>query len=328
MRRILFVIFLFFAVASPAFAADGRFTVMMLLFRGITPAEQGFMDYLKERLPVDFVIRDAEGKGARIAEHVAEAKRLRPDLIYAFGTSVTLAAVGAEGKIDPARHITDIPVVFNIVADPIGSGLAKAFLPTGRNLTGVSHLVPIPDQIKTIRRFKPVKLVGVIYNPHEANSMLSVEELRRMAIEFEFGMTEAPLQIPRGQQPTAQDIETAMAALLAVKPDIVYLPSDSSLIRQAAVITEVALNADIAVFSATEDPVRKAGALAGLVSNYYNAGTFAAHKAEQILRKSTTAEKTPIETLQRFSLVVNMRAARRLGIFPPMDLIKIAELLK
>jgi len=65
----------------------------------------------------------------------------------------------------------------------------------------------------------------------------------------------------------------------------------------------------------------------GLVSNYANAGAFAGYKAEQILLGKTAAGKVPIETLQRFALVINMKAARLLGIYPPLDLIKIAELL-
>jgi putative ABC transport system substrate-binding protein len=35
----------------------------------------------------------------------------------------------------------------------------------------------------------------------------------------------------------------------------------------------------------------------------------------------------PIDTLQRFALVVNMKIAAQLGVYPPLDLIKIAELL-
>jgi putative ABC transport system substrate-binding protein len=65
----------------------------------------------------------------------------------------------------------------------------------------------------------------------------------------------------------------------------------------------------------------------GLVSNYSNAGAFAGYKAEQILLGKTVAGKIPIETLQRFALVVNMKAATQLGVYPPLDLIKIAELL-
>src|SRR6185436_11181522 len=127
MRRLVFltVLLLLCAFSTAAPAADSRYSVLLLLYRGMTEAEKGFMEYLRPRVPVDFVIRDAGADRVRIAEFVEEAKRMRPNLIYTFGTTVTLDTVGAIGKIDPARHITDMPVVFNIVADPVGAGLAR-----------------------------------------------------------------------------------------------------------------------------------------------------------------------------------------------------------
>ncbi len=329
MRRLVFLAVLFlcgFSTIAPA--AENRYTVLMLLYRGMTEAEKGFMEYLQRRVPVDFVIRDAGADRVRIAEFVEEAKRMRPNLIYAFGTTVTLDTVGAVGKIDPARHIADIPVVFNIVADPVGAGLAREFAATGRNLTGVSHLVPMPAQLKTMQRLKAVKRLGVVYNPHEANSVLSVRELRRHAGEFGFGLIEAPLSTPVGQKVTPHEVAAAMHGLLVSRPDFIYLPSDSSLIQQAAAIVGPARTAGVPVISATESPIRQQGALLGLVSSYYNAGAYAGYKAEQILTGKKPAGSIPIDTLQRFTLLVNMNTAGQLGVYPPMDLVPIAELLR
>jgi putative ABC transport system substrate-binding protein len=291
----------------------------------MTPAEQGFIEYLKARLPVEFVIRDVDRDRSKVMEFVAEAKSRRVDLIYTFGTTVTLDTVGAAGKVDPNLNVIDIPVVFNIVADPVGAGLASAFAATGRNLTGVSHLVPMPDQLRAMQRFRKVRKLGVIYNSLEANSKLAVEQLRQLAPQFQFDLIEVPLL--SGQTPDAREIGEAVHRLLASKPDFVYLPSDSSLIERAAMIVGLASAAGVPVISATEDPIRKAGALMGLVSNYSNAGDFAGYKAEQILAGKAAVGKVPIDTLQRFALVVNMKTAIQLGVYPPLDLIKIAELL-
>lgn len=308
-------------------AAEQRQTVFMLLYRGMTDAERGFVDYLKRRLPVDFVIRDAGADRAKIAEFVAEAKRTRPALVYTFGTTVTLDAVGASGKIDPARHITGIPVVFNIVADPVGAGLAAGYIATGRNLTGVSHLVPMDMQLRTVRRLRPLNRLGVIYNPHEANSVLAVKELRQQAGALRFALAEAPLSIAPGHKPVQGDIADAMRKLIDARPDVIYLPSDSSLIPQAAEIVGPAAAAGLPVVSATEAPIREHGALLGLVSSYYNAGAYAGYKAELILTGKRTAGEIPVDTLQRFTLLVNMKTAIRLDVYPPLDLVPIAELI-
>jgi putative ABC transport system substrate-binding protein len=328
LHRTVLAIILTAALTLGAAAQEKTYKVMVVLFRGTTAAEQGFMDYLKERIPVEFVLRNVDGDRAKVADFVKEAKRDRPDLIYAFGTTVTLEMVGAVGKVEPDRHITDIPVVFNIVADPIGASIATASAATGRNVTGVSHLVPMEDQLRVMQRFKTVRKLGVIFNPYEANSALAVEQLKQHSTAAAgYELVEEALQTAPGQKPSPTDISDAMQRLAASRPDFIYLPSDSSLIERAATIIGQATTAKIPVISATEGPIRDDGALLGLVSNYYNAGAFAAHKAEQILVGKQPAGRIPIETLQRFALVVNMTTAIQLGIYPPLDLIKIAELL-
>ena len=58
----------------------------------------------------------------RMPAFLEEIRATRPDLVYTWGTSVTLGAVGAHDGIVQGRHITDIPVVFTLVRS---SGLAK-----------------------------------------------------------------------------------------------------------------------------------------------------------------------------------------------------------
>jgi putative ABC transport system substrate-binding protein len=327
MRRLLSgIILCTLLLCGGTLAQEKRYKVMMILFRGTTPAETGFMDHLSSRLPVEFLVRDVAGESRKAHEFVEEARRERVDLIYTFGTSVTLEVVGATGKIDPAVHVTDIPVVFNIVADPVGAGLAPAFAATGRNLTGVSHLVPMADQLRAMQRFRQVAKLGVIYNASEPNSRLAVAQLRGLVGQFKLQLVEAA--IISGPKPEAAEIAQAMRPLIAARPGFIYLPSDSSLIERADAIVELARPAGIPIISATEGPIREDGALMGLVSNYANAGAFAGYKAEQILRGKEAVSNIPIETLRRFTLVVNMTTAVQLGIYPPLELIKIAELLQ
>jgi len=155
--------------------------------------------------------------------------------------------VGALGNVDPTVHVTDIPIVFNIVADPVGAGLATAFAATDRNLTGVSHIVPMPDQLRAMQQFRSVRKLGVIYNSLEANSKLAVEQLRQLAPQFQFELLETPLL--SGQKPDAREIGEAMHRLIQSRPDFIYLPSDSSLIERAAVIVRFASAAGVPLIS-------------------------------------------------------------------------------
>ena len=111
--------------ARSAFAQRSNYTVMLILFRGQTAAEEAFMLYLKERLSVEFLSRDIDGDRTKIRHFINEARQRRVDLVYTFGTTVTQDVAGVLGSVDRNRHLVDIPVVFNIVADPVGAGIAE-----------------------------------------------------------------------------------------------------------------------------------------------------------------------------------------------------------
>lgn len=318
------------AIAAPSAApsATPSFKIMLLLYRGTTDAETGFMDYFKKRkIPVEFIIRDAQADNRKIAEFVAEAKQIRPNLIYTFGTTMTSEVVGLQGAVDPARHITDIPVVFNIVADPVGAKLVKSLKSSGRNLTGASHLVPLSAQMKALQSLRSTQKLGVIYNPQEKNSQLTVQELENLAPRMNMTLNLVPVTNNPEQRPDTDNLNRALAELIASRPQFIYIPSDSFLIKNARLVVQAANAANIPVFAATEAPIRTDGALAGLVSTYYNVGEFAAYKAEQILQKKVAPANIPIEVLHRFTFLVNMRAAKKLRLYPPAQVVKIAELI-
>lgn len=304
------------------------YKVMMILYRGSTDAEKGFVAYFKRHhIDVDFIVRDAQADNSKIAGFVAEARALRPDLIYTFGTTVTAEVAGLVGAVDPARHITDIPIVFDIVADPVGAKLVKSLKGSGRNLTGASHLVPLAAQMKALQAMRPTQTLGVVYNPMEKNSTLAVQELDGTAASLGLTVVAVPVVLDSVGKPTPEGVVAAMQTLVAKKPQFIYIPSDSFLIKNADMVVRAAGRAQIPVFAATEAPIRNDGALLGLVSNYFNVGELAAYKAEQILSKKLAPADVPIETLNRFTYLVNMGAAKSLGVYPPLSVVKVAELL-
>ena len=334
LRRFLLVMCCLVAALPSARASQSAgkqvkpFKIMMILYRGSTDAEKGFMDYFKRRnIPVEYVIRDAQADNARIAGFVREARDLKPDLIYTFGTTVTAEVVGLDGQVDPARHITDIPVVFDIVADPVGARLVSTLKSSGRNLTGASHLVPLLAQMNALESMRKVQSLGVIYTPLEKQSALTVQELQAVVPKYGMSLKLAPVVLDTRSKPTPEGIIAAMDALIAKKPDFIYIPSDSFLIKNANIVVRAAQAAHIPVFAATEAPIRNDGALLGLVSTYFNVGELAGYKAEQILVRKTPAAQLPMESLNRFTYLVNMGAARKLGVYPPLSVVKLAELI-
>ena len=302
-------VLLWLILSFPVLAADSS-TVLMITFRGITAAERGFMNHFRKKdLPVRFVLRDCNNDKARLPAFISEIPGLKPDLIYAFGTTVAVGLAGA-----PAAG--DIPLVCNIIADPAGAGLVK----TGRDLTGVCHLVPVAVQVRAIRSMLPFRTLGVIYNPLEKNSVLMVEQLEKCRDSCSFKVIKIAAAPPADPAPAVERLKAAGAELL-------YLPSDSYIISRAGGIAARAAALKLPVFSATEEPILKSGALFGVVSRYYNAGQFAGHKAEQILFHGMKARDIPFETLSRFSFIINMKTARQIGFIPPILTLKFAEVV-
>lgn len=304
-----------------------RSKIMMILWRGETAVEQGFREQLHaEGIDADLIVRNAGQDVKKIAGFVAEAKLIRPDLVYVWGTPATLAAVGKRGESTPGQHITDIPVVFTMVSAPEAVRLVDVSRLSGRNITGTSHVVPVADQLKAIRTYRKFSRLAVIYNPAEANSVINIDELREEAQLQSFTLIEEPVPLLNGQ-PNAAELSATLARLAAKDPQFLYLGPDSFIGANSALITQEAIELGLPTFSATEPALRNNRALFGLVSRYDNLGRLTAHKAAQILRDKKNPGAIPVETLKRFSLVIRMDVARRLSFYPPISMLDYAELI-
>jgi putative ABC transport system substrate-binding protein len=81
------------------------------------------------------------------------------------------------------------------------------------------------------------------------------------------------------------------------------------------------------VAAAYEDMAAKSQALVAVASRYYNVGRLAGFQAEQVLVNGFDPIDIPIRSLRRFSYVVNMETARRLGVYPPLMVLRYAEVV-
>ncbi len=314
--------------AAPADAGQAKpFRIYLVLWRGVTDAERGFMSYFEENhIPAEFVVRDAGKDKTKLAGFIDEIKRVKPDLVYTFGTTVTTVVAGKAGAVDPAKNVTNVPIVFNIVADPLGAGLTKTLSGTGRNLTGTSHSVPLPTQIKAMETLDKFKTVGAIYNPLETNSALAIKQLGPMLEKDGIDFVPVPVPVKDGMA-QLDGVPQAVDKLAKAGAQIVYLPSDSFLISNAQTVVQAIHDHGIPTFSATETPIRKAGALIGIVSNYFTVGKFAGYKARQILVDGKKAGSIPIETLAKYTFLVDLDTMKKLDYYPPVPVLQFAAVV-
>jgi len=327
-RRRMLQFALAVAGSRAAVAQERPLHIYMILFRGETEVERGFRNYFAVRgIAATLVVRDIAGELTRIPALIAEARALAVDLIYTWGTSVTLAVVGAQKERNPARHVTDIPVVFVMVTSPENAGLVTTRSGGQRNFTGAVHVVPLDRQLVAMRAYRSFSRLAVVFNPAEPNSRQIVTELREAARRERFELIEGIVPLIAGQ-PDPAALPALVATLARQKPSLLYLGPDSFLATHRKVFTEAAVAAGLPIFSATERPLRDGKALFGLVSPYENVGQLAARKVEQILRRHIAPQDIAIETLGRFSYIVNMPVASALEFYPPLKVLNYAEIIR
>lgn len=315
------------ALAGPAFSQDRRpYRIFMMLFRGWEEACDGFRDYFRSReIPVELIIRDARQQRPAIEEMVREAKDLRPDLVYVWGTTTAVVALGPWDSPDPRRYITDLPVVFNIVTEPVANRLIRSLEQPGRNATGTLYIVPVETQMRTMAAYRSFTKVGSIFSPAESNSVLTLQGLKRFAETSGFSVIERPAPLTSDRRIVPESIPELVADLQRESVDWIYIPPDTALQDVRMELTDSAINARIATFAASERFVSFANGLTGLVCRYYNIGQFTGFKADQILRLGKRPDEIPVETLNRFSFLINMRTANILRFYPPLRMLRYAE---
>ncbi|WP_029008036.1 ABC transporter substrate-binding protein [Azospirillum halopraeferens] len=315
------------ALAAPV--PDRTYRIFMVLGRGESDNEFGFKDYLARRgLRVEYTIRNAGGDPARLPAIVDEIREQRPDLIYSWGTPQTRGLVGPYDEPDPGRYITDIPVVFTFVAAPLDARIVPDLARPGRNVTGTVHIAPIPVQMNTIQAYRPIRRLGVVFNPAERNSVLTVEDLRAEAAGRGVELLEEPVPLLAEGKPDADAVPGLVARLADRGAEMLYIGPDTFIaFHNRSVVARTALERRLPTFSVTELIVRTDRAMLALASSSYGIGRFTAYKATQILLDGLSPGTIPVETLKRFSIIINMPVVRELEFYPPISLLNFAEVI-
>ena len=308
---------------GPLEAAAAR-RIYMVTWRGRTEVEAGFESYLRQRgVAAELVWRDAAQDRGRLRGFLAEIRETRPDLVYTWGTPATL---GIAGRYDEPL-LTDVPVVFVVVAQPVATNIVPRLKGQGRDVTGVPHVAPIAAQLEAMAAYRRFKRLGVLYNSTEPNSVAVAAELRAAAASRGAQLVEATFALDAAGRPSADGVEQRIAELRAQGVQWLYLGPDTFLFTHLARVAEAAKRERLPTFATTESLIEgPPEVLAGLVSRYRSIGEFAAYKAEQVLNGGKRARDVPIEPLTRFSFVVRADVARSLDFLPPIALLNYAEM--
>jgi putative ABC transport system substrate-binding protein len=308
---------------------DKPFKIYMVVWRGCEDACRGFQDYFQEEgVEVNFIIRNANRDKTRLSAFVHEAKELGVDLVLTWGTSVTVGIIGTLDDSNPAKHITDIPAVFMIVADPVGAGIIPTYESSGRtNVTGTRNRVPEEVQMKAIRAYRYFKRLGIIYNTNELNSVLNVKKIRTLAKKMRFELFERSIDLDVNGKPIIESVPQKIKELKNRNVAFIYVGSSSFLMRHRDYLTNSAIEQGVPIVAAYEAMARKSNALLAVASRYHSVGKLAGFQAKNILINKIAPIDLPILSLSRYSYVINMETARKLRLYPPIKVLRYAEVV-
>jgi putative tryptophan/tyrosine transport system substrate-binding protein len=260
----------------------------------------------KEGETVRFVYESAQGQPATAAQIARQLVGQRPAIIVPISTPSSQAVVAAT---------RDIPVVFTAVTDPVGAQLVRSTEKPGGNVTGLSDLSPVADQLKLIREITPnVKRLGVIYNPGEANSVTLVRLLKDLAGNAGIEVQEAPAN-------KSADAQAAARSLIG-KVDAVYVPTDNTVVSALESVVGVTQDAKLPLYAGDTDSVGR-GALASVGFDYHDVGLQTATLVDRVLKGEKPGE-IPVQFATGTDLFINKSAAQKIGLVIPEAVLKRA----
>jgi len=196
-------------------------------------AEEGFI----EGENVEYDVQNAEGDMTVAASIAQKFVSDKADLILSIATPTSQAAVNAvEG--------TDIKIVFGSVTDPVEAGLVDSWDKPGGNVTGISDWADVGSQIQLIMDISPnVKKLGTIYNAGEVNSVVQIDELKKVAPSLGID------QIVEATVATSADVLAATQSLVG-RVDAIWVPTDNAVVSAFESAVKVCEDNQIPLFAA------------------------------------------------------------------------------
>lgn len=253
---------------------------------------------------VKVVFQNAQGQPATAAQIARKFVGDKPVVIVAISTPSAQAAMAATKSI---------PIVFSAVSDPVAAKLVNSAEKPDGNVTGASDRSPIAEQIDLIREMTPnAKNIGIIYNPGEANSVVNVTLFKDAAVKK--GVTTIDATATK-----SSDVQAAARALVG-KADVIYVPTDNTIISALESAIGVANAAKIPLHTGDTDSVAR-GAIASLGVNYYQLGVHAGEQVIRILKGDKIAD-IPVVFGKGTDLYVSKKTAALIGVTIPDTVLK------
>src|SRR5262245_33743116 len=258
--------------------------------------------------------RYGEGKADRLPALAAELVRLKVDVIVSSGSETTGYAKEAT---------VTIPIVMAQDRDPVGTGFVASLARPGGNITGLSRLAPelSGKQLELLKEIDPrlsrVAVLGTSTQPGTAQ-VLKETELAAGA----FGVKLQYLDVPN-----SKDIETAFRAASKGRADAVLVLSNAIFNSDRTRVVELAAKSRLPAIYSIREYVEAGGLMSYGVREadlFRRAATY----VDKILKGAKPGD-LPVEQPKKFEFIINLKAAKRIGLtIPPNVLVRADKVIK
>lgn len=273
-------------------------------------AREGFKDAFDDAdVDVNWDEQNAQGEQATASNIAGTFAAAGLDLVHSIATPTSQAA---------AQQITDAPIVFSSVTDPVDAGLVESWEEPGGNITGASDMNPVSEQLELLLEIVPdVETVGVVYSSGETNSAVQVELLQEAAEELGVEVQTATIS-------ASSEVQQGVESLSGV--DAIYVPTDNAVVSALESVIQYGQQNEVPILAAEADSVTR-GAMATYGIDYYQLGYQAGEMALRILVDGEDPATMAVETQENLELTVNPEAADMFGVEISEELIERADVV-
>jgi len=232
---------------------------------------------------------------------IANFQADKVDLMVGIATPVAMA-------MQAATEDTQTPVVFAAVSDPTSKDVAlvDSLDAPGGNITGTSDYLATDSIMNLILAANPeTKKVGLLYSPSEDSSTTPIAHAK------EFLDSKGIAYVERTGT-TTDEVILAVQALVADKVDVVFTPTDNTIMKAELAIYETFNEAGIPHYTGA-DSFALNGAFLGYGVDYANLGRETADMIAEILIDGKDPASLPVKTFDNGTATINTETCEALG---------------
>ena len=255
--------------------------------------------------------RFGEHKLERMPELAADLVRLKVDLIVVAGAPAAMAAKSAT---------TTIPIVMASVGNPVGSGLVASLARPGGNVTGFSNLSPDLNtkRLEVLKDAVPkLARVGILLSSASIAVDLQLKELRPAAMALKLKLEEIKTERdPKGLESAFQTAKQKQVGAIMTTTATVFLAERKRIVELAGKYRLPAIY--------FQKEFVDEGGLMSYGADYDDLYRKAAHYVDKIL-KGTKPADLPVQQATKFEFIINLKAAKQIGLTIPLGIAGAGE---